>query len=147
MNNMQRKIFGSMPKSLFRILVIILSSIVNMNASKQPGFLRRGTEDEYTVNITDNSTNQQVIGGKPGITFSMKRYSHFILHWGTPTPGTRARALVHFVRFLQENNVTDGSKQNLDSRSDTHPFQIALQAFNGAEFAINFDHLGRVTTI
>ena len=103
--------------------------------------------NEYRVDILENKTIQESAFGRTFIKSSMVRSSSFILKWVKANPSSRLSAIVHFVSFKLENEmVVNDSEKTRDSILG-NPFQIALRAFEGANFKVVFDDDCKVAQI
>jgi hypothetical protein len=103
--------------------------------------------DEYRFDILETKTIQQSAFGRTFIKSSMVRSSSFILKWVKARDGSRLSAIVHFITFGQEiETVVNDHERTRDSILG-NPFQIALRAFEGANFKVDFDDDCKVAQI
>lgn len=93
---------------------------------------------EYRFDVLETKTIQQSVFGRRLLKSSMFRSSSFVLKWVKARPGSRLRAIVHFISFGLEHEMVINDREITRDSTLGNPFQIALRAFEGACFRVDF---------
>src|SRR5579862_7102560 len=115
------------------------------DTSKIHFLIGRPFANRYTIKIkkqVENATHAQSIS-----SFQFENEIRFLY---TINPSAYLNGKVEFTRYFTKNHteMADENKQmSSEEREVPSPFQIALQAFNGAVFEMNVNDSGSIESI
>jgi hypothetical protein len=135
-----RRLFNTIIPTMF-IAYLGLKDPINKDS------MMKLNADGYRFVILEGRTTQQSAFGKTFLISSMSRSSCFVLKWVKARHGSRLSAIVHFISFGLENKTVINDRELTRDSTLGNPFQIALRAFEGACFEVDFDDDCKVAQI
>lgn len=141
------KFFSKWRRLLYTILAIIFVSFLGLKTPINKDSMVKPNADEYRFDILEGRTIQQSAFGRTCLISSLSRSSCFVLKWIKARHGSRLSAIVHFISFGLENKTVINDREIARDPTKGNPFQIALRAFEGAYFEVDFDDDCKVAQI
>jgi hypothetical protein len=141
------KFFSKLRRLFYTIVPTIFIANLGLKTAINKESMAKLNADEYRFDILEGRTIQQSAFGKTFLISSMSRSSCFVLKWMKARPGSRLSAIAHFVSFGLENKTVINDRERPRDSILGNPFQIALRAFEGAYFKVDFDDDCKVAQI
>src|ERR1700733_7758068 len=141
------RFFTKLRRLFYTIVPTIFISYIGLETPSNKDSMIKLNAGEYRFDVLEKKSIQQSVFGKRLIKSSMVRSSSFILEWVKATPGSRLSATVHFISFGVENEMLIGDREKTRDSTLGNPFQIALRAFEGAYFKVDFNDDCKVAQI
>jgi hypothetical protein len=139
------KFFSKLRGLFYTILATIFISNIGPKTPINKVSMMKLNADEYRFDILEKRTIQESAYGRTCLISFWSRSSCFVLKWVKARPGSRLSAIVHFISYGLEDKMVINERTH--DPIPGNPFQIALRAFEGAYFEVDFDDDCKVAQI